>query len=108
MEALLYEPGSLIVGVDIDMKRKHIYWTSGTTGKINVKDIKSGHHTYIENYGRPGKISFDWITSNIFYIDNSSPNAIKVCHVPDKKCANVLTIEPELILTNLVIDPVSK
>lgn len=34
IELLLYEPGSQILGVDIDMKKKHIYWTSGTRNLI--------------------------------------------------------------------------
>nr|QJD20828.1 vitellogenin receptor [Liposcelis entomophila] len=107
MHLQLYEPGSQILGIDVDMNRQHLYWTSGTTGKINIKDMHSGHHTYIENFGRPGKISFDWLTSNIYYIETNQPNAIKVCHVPDKKCAKVLTSDDRHIITNLVVDPLS-
>lgn len=69
--------------------------------------MNSGQHTYIENSGRPGKITFDWITSNIYYIDNGSPNTIRACHVPDKKCARVLAVDQDHILTNIVVDPLS-
>lgn len=56
--------------------------------------------------GRPGKLSLDWVTGNLFFIDKSTPNMISACNIVDRKCAQILKIEEGAIISNLVFDPI--
>lgn len=130
---LLYEPRSQISGLDVDARHGRLYWSSvgeytffklllpasemsefdlsrfmpiGLVGKINVLDI-SGHKTFIGDMGQPGKLSFDWITGNVFFIDNAKPNKIMVCHMDEKACACILTVNGSYSLSQIVVDPIS-
>lgn len=80
---------------------------SGSSGKISALDVTTSQETSLQSMDRPSKVTYDWLTGNIFYIDNSKPNKIKVCNLEKKKQSTVLTASPDTLITNLVIEPVS-
>ncbi|KAK6624765.1 hypothetical protein RUM44_011625 [Polyplax serrata] len=107
MDLLIFDAGSQILGLDVDTKKNQIYWTSGSSNKINVLDVATGQRTYLQGVDHPSKISYDWRTGNIYYIDNSNPNSIKVCNMARRRCSTVLTVATGIIISHLVVDPVS-
>lgn len=49
---------------------------------IHRKSLKTGNITYVENIGHPSEISIDWVTRNIYFIDNADDkHFIKVCTI---------------------------
>lgn len=58
----------------------------------------------IKNLVRPTRMSVDWVTENVYFIENH--NEIKVCHFGIQKCALIVAAKPGVQIESLVVDPV--
>lgn len=128
LDFILYEPGSQISGLDLDTRRKLLYWSTGNdphrflsyyiilinyltlqTGidhRINVMTLDGKEKSFILGAGQPGKLSLDWITNNVYYIDNFDYASIKICNVAEKKYVDIIHVEHGFIISSLLFNPV--
>lgn len=57
--------------------------------------------------GHPGDIAVDWITQNVYYVEKSIPQEIRVCNFDEKRCAKVISAEHDYIIPKLAVDPLA-
>ncbi|KAL0278971.1 UNVERIFIED_CONTAM: hypothetical protein PYX00_000631 [Menopon gallinae] len=107
LDFILYEPGSQISGLDLDTRRKLLYWSTGIDHRINVMTLDGKEKSFIMGAGQPGKLSLDWITNNIYYIDNFDYGSIKICNMAEKKYVDVIHVERGFIISSLLFNPVN-
>lgn len=63
--------------------------------------------TSIGSFGRPGKLSLDWLNGIIFFIERSTSNQVSACHVASRCCSVVAAAEEGAQISDLVYDPLS-
>lgn len=101
---------STIVGMDINMKRNLLYFSVQYSDSLYEYDIIKDKILAIENIGNPGKISVDWITNNVYFIDSddNSRSIIKVCNMENKQCAKIKVLELRGMITTISVDPINR
>ncbi|XP_075234347.1 putative vitellogenin receptor yl isoform X2 [Lycorma delicatula] len=93
-------------GLAVDVRRKYIYWTSEVNGALFR--LNTDNHNFIQNatLTRPSKISVDWITGNIYVVEDDT--RIIICNFQIKMCAPIYTIKSNMKIDALKVDPVTK
>lgn len=77
------------------------------TGTIYRLSLVGGKKAYVSGVGRPGDIAVDWITQNVYYVEKSEPQKIRVCNLDKKRCALVVSVGHDYTVTKLAVDPVA-
>jgi hypothetical protein len=77
------------------------------TGTIYRLSLVGGKKAYVSGVGSPGEIAVDWITQNVYYVEKSRPQKIRVCNLDEKHCAKVITVEHDYTVTKLAVDPIA-
>ncbi|XP_063388118.1 low-density lipoprotein receptor-related protein 1-like [Cydia fagiglandana] len=99
----------IIADVDIDYLKQKFYVTSPDTGNlIEVTPLYSLNNTslnYITNIGKPTKMTVDWVTGNIYFVDNSTEPNIRVCNFEKKRCARIKSLPKDGTVSSLVVSP---
>ncbi|XP_014291555.1 vitellogenin receptor isoform X1 [Halyomorpha halys] len=93
-------------GMDFDMNSDVIFWTSEISGYLYKVDIKSKNVTQITNLIRPTKVSYDWVTGNIYVLENFK--IIRVCNFKAKLCSAIYTAKNGINIETIVLDPKSR
>ncbi|XP_077255886.1 putative vitellogenin receptor yl [Temnothorax americanus] len=100
---------SSVSGLDVNAVHDIVYWSSdefGTIKKINVATKKISTVRIVEH---PQALAVDWITGNVYVIDNGRPNTIKVCDLEKQICATLVKIEDNKAkVVSLIVDPINK
>lgn len=98
-----------ITSLDVSVKSGYIFFTvenSDTILKINRADSK---REYMENVGQPTKITLDWITGNLYYVNNApGVKSISICNFEDKACSNLIPVDIHRQVSALVVDSSNK
>ncbi|KAK5648323.1 hypothetical protein RI129_003215 [Pyrocoelia pectoralis] len=98
-----------ITGIDISVKEEYIYFSTESTGMLNRFIVETSTLEHIKNVGNPGKLSVDWITQNVYYVDNSFPhNAIRMCNFITKSCAHIIDTGINNNVSSIIVDGVNK
>ncbi|PVD26094.1 hypothetical protein C0Q70_13762 [Pomacea canaliculata] len=70
-QQIVYVPGQLAVGVDVDCQDGWLYWTDAAYGRINrVYQNGSASDVLVEGLGSPEGIAIDYVSRNIFFTDS--------------------------------------
>lgn len=99
---------SKVVGMDVNIKKNLLYFTSQYVDAIMEFDLKTNSINSVRNVGNPTKVAVDWGTDNVYFIDASSSPSIKVCHMSDKACVRLVSFKYRDIVTGLSADAVNK
>ncbi|XP_063218375.1 vitellogenin receptor isoform X2 [Bacillus rossius redtenbacheri] len=104
LEVIVTTPGLEVTGLDVNARTKEYYWSTQLTGAIHKK-IAGGTQHSLGNVGMPAKLAVDWVSSNIYVIDAGRTHKIKVCNFARRNCAAVISMEKNVKLTTLAVDP---
>lgn len=77
------------------------------TGTIYRLSLVGGKKAYVSGVGSPGDIAVDWITENVYYVEKSAPQKIRVCNLDKKRCSHVVSVGHDFTVTKLAVDPVA-
>lgn len=100
--------GSRIVGIDMNIRRKMLYFTVEETDALYEFNMTDGSHTIIENIGNPTLVALDWITDNIYFVDKGDEPKIGICHAGGQVCIDILRLEQRYVVKSLAIDPINR
>jgi len=54
---------------------------------------------------KPKRLAVDWVTSNVYVVDQLQFPTIKVCNIDEEKCATLLSANNADEVTSIVLDP---
>lgn len=96
-----------IVGFDMHFDKQLLYFTLEDQSVLfEMNWTRPAEINSVRNIGRaPTQIAFDWITENVYFIDQGS--AIKVCHMVKQRCITLLTFNDGQHIKSLAIDPLN-
>lgn len=98
---------SAIVGLDVNVEKKLIYFTMADSRTIFEYSIDSKQVTFITDIGNPKKVAVDWITNNVYFVDRQSAPSIRICHMAERICIRLLQFHQKDIVETLAVDPVN-
>lgn len=105
LEILLETNSSQITGMDVNFEKNLLYFSVAESGCIYEYDMANDNKlNIIENIGKPYFIAVDWISDNIYLIDDSSVPTLKLCHVANKICIHIYQFKYKDIVKNLIVD----
>uniref|UniRef100_A0A182QRH4 EGF-like domain-containing protein n=1 Tax=Anopheles farauti TaxID=69004 RepID=A0A182QRH4_9DIPT len=108
IETVIRANGSRITSMDVDVRRAKVYFASENGATLYEHDLsKNQTVALLSNVGTPEKITVDWITSNVYFIDAAEPS-IKVCNFEHAACARVVSFTHRNFVKALTIDPVNR
>lgn len=105
IEVIHRQPQVEITGLDVNIKKSSLYWSSELLGTIHELNLKTKEHKRIKNIGRPRVLAVDWVTDNIYYFDTEKPEAIKACNINETKCAIILKLEDPGTILSIAVEP---
>lgn len=68
-------------------------------------DLQQDHKVYMKDLINPTLIRIDWVTENIYFIENH--RSIVVCNLNIKRCATIYSANIHAKIKAFVIDPQS-
>nr|BAC02725.2 vitellogenin receptor [Periplaneta americana] len=96
-----------VTGLDVDSASNEVYWSTDVTSTIYRLSLRGGEKAYATGIGTPGDIAVDWISRNVYYVDKSTPQAIRACNLDEHRCAKVLVIEHGFSVPKIAVDPIA-
>lgn len=99
---------SKMIGMDVDVRNKKIYYTIQENEAIYEYDLNTTKRNELYDVGRKEKVAVDWITKNIYVIDYSGFYSIKVCNFEKKACARIIRFTTREMVKALAVDAVNK
>ncbi|XP_049827409.1 vitellogenin receptor-like isoform X1 [Schistocerca gregaria] len=98
-----------VTGLDVDAREYAVCWSTRDTATIYCQSLKTHNRTYVEGVGNPTEVAIDWITKNIYYVNDVpvGQSDIQVCHLTEKLCAVVVTAEHGSRIGNIAVDPLA-
>lgn len=98
-----------ITGLDVSTTAGYIYFSIQDTGTIHKLNIKTKTKSYITSIGQPEKISLDWVSQNVYFINGyGKTKTIDVCHFDSDKCATIKEVGIGDHVTSISVDPINK
>ncbi|XP_048001083.1 putative vitellogenin receptor [Leguminivora glycinivorella] len=111
--------------VDIDYSKRRFYVTAPDAGRLievasNAENSTASNYyknralipqndttiTYVTNIGRPTKMTVDWVTGNVYFVDaKSTEPCIRACNFDKKRCARIKTLPAGGTFPSLVVSP---
>ena len=64
-----------------------------------------GQQVYLKGIGSPAEIALDWITQNVYNVDKSDLQMIKVCNLDTQLHAKVIDVSNGYSASRLTVDP---
>lgn len=106
LDILISADANQITSMDINVDKEIIYFTVEDSGTIFSLNLKNNSKHTISSIGAPGKVSVDWITDNIYFVDSgiSDLQSINVCHMEDESCSRIFNFSSHEIVTAMTID----
>lgn len=97
-----------ITGLDVD-SRGFVYFSVSDAETLHRMNKSSGERSYIEQVGQVQNLGVDWITGNVYVVNNDvHSKAITVCNFHDKLCARLIPIDLHRQVSALVVDAVNR
>lgn len=100
--------GSRIVGVDMNIKTKTLYFTVEETDALYIYSLTNGSYKTIDNIGNPTLISIDWISDNIYFVDKSVESTIRLCHAKNRVCIVIMKLDKRDVVKTLTVEPINR
>lgn len=98
-----------ITGLDISVKENYLYYSMELMGSVHRISLSNKTEEYVRGIGYPQKLSVDWVTGNVYFVDaRQMTKIIKACHLHEQKCAKILEVASHDQISSLVIDAVNK
>nr|WJN66573.1 vitellogenin receptor [Grapholitha molesta]WKE35499.1 vitellogenin receptor [Grapholitha molesta] len=98
-----------ITDIDFNFARQTLYLAAPETNQlIEVPLLNTSaviHRNNVSNIGRPIKVSVDWVTGNVYFVDNSTKRSLKVCNFESLRCAKLKDLPTKGTVVSLVISP---
>ncbi|KAK0181269.1 hypothetical protein PV327_003563 [Microctonus hyperodae] len=104
---VITKTASSISGMDINVKDKLLFWSDEKSGTITEYQWEDQKHRIISNKGKPNLIAVDWVTNNIYFVNNEKPYAIMACTRDEQKCSFIVRLKDEGNVTSLTVDPIN-
>lgn len=103
---LISTNGSKVVAIDIHVEKNLLYFTIEESNTLYVFNWirKSNTMNSVKNIGKPSDVGIDWITENVYFIDDS--RAINVCHMNTHYCIRLIVSRKSEDITSLAIDAI--
>lgn len=100
--------GAKIVDIDVHFDKKQLYFTIEESDALYVINWNRNLNTInsVKNIGTPTRVAVDWITDNVYVIDDS--RAINVCHMDAHYCIRLFECRKSERITSLAIDPLHR
>ncbi|XP_053618360.1 vitellogenin receptor isoform X2 [Plodia interpunctella] len=97
-----------IAFIDIDVRRKTTFVTIPNAQKMVVVTGPM-QEVSIKNIGEPTKVAVDWVTGNVYFVDQKG-SYVRVCDAIAMKCARLqkLPLAAQSKVTAFVVDPGSR
>lgn len=99
---------SAILDININYDRNLLYFTMEDTSALFELNVTSGSIHVAENIGKPSDIAVDWISNNVYIIDDSTEPSIHICHMGDLTCITLKTFKQRDRLKTIAVDPINK
>ncbi|XP_049944498.1 vitellogenin receptor-like [Schistocerca serialis cubense] len=98
-----------VTGLDVDARAYTVCWSTRETATIYCQSLKTHNRTYVEGVGNPTEVAVDWITKNIYYVNDvpAGQSDIQVCHLTEKLCAVVVPAVSGSRIGNIAVDPLA-
>ncbi|CAB3369363.1 Hypothetical predicted protein [Cloeon dipterum] len=107
-DVLTSHTGLTVSGLAVDAHLHHVYWSTATTGKLTrmseANEIEKQIERVVQN---PRRLAVDWISANVFVVDQLNRPTIKVCSVRLGKCSKLATAADADEVTAIALDPAS-
>ncbi|GBP53785.1 Putative vitellogenin receptor [Eumeta japonica] len=76
-------------GLSYNVREKTLYVTSELNGTL-YEVSTSRANVVITNVGRPAKVAVDWVSGNVYFVDNTpGERHMRVCHPRRRRCAKL-------------------
>lgn len=95
---------SKIIGMDVNAHLNFLYFTVEDAGAIFEYNLKTKKVNFVNEVGNPTKLAVDWITNNIYFVDQTSSPSIKVCNMVKKVCIRLTTLKKRDFVKSIAID----
>lgn len=98
-----------ITGISFDNHENVLYYTVKSKGIIYQHNMKTNQLHFVKHLEKPGKISLDWITKNIYVVEyNTIQPRINVCNFNKLQCSMLLQLNKNDIVMDIAVDPINK
>lgn len=98
---------SKILDIDINYDRKLLYFTMEDTGALFELNMENKNVHVAEEIGKPSEIAVDWISNNVYLIDDSTEPTIKICHMGDLACVILKKFKQKDRVKTIAVDPIN-
>lgn len=97
-----------INGMDFNYEQQLLYFTVEDQSTLYELNLTTNRLSRVDNVGTPTKITVDWVTNNVYFIDhNTDGSSIRVCHMLERRCIKLMKFEPNEQVKSLAIDPLN-
>nr|QCX35737.1 vitellogenin receptor [Locusta migratoria] len=98
-----------VTGLDVDARENAVCWSTRETEAIYCQSLKTHNTTYVEGVGNPTEVAVDWISKNIYYVNDvpAGQSKIQVCNLREVLCAVVVAAERGSRIGNIAVDPLA-
>lgn len=98
-----------ITGLDVSVSAGYIYFSIQDSGTIHKVHLINQSKSYITSVGQPEKLSLDWISNNIYFVNAyGKTKTIDVCHFDSGKCTIIKELDAGDYITSISVDPINK
>lgn len=110
LRALLFTKSfSKIADFDVSGPNHYVYYSADDDRLIHRIHMNTQHHSYVNVTGRPELISVDWITENVYYVNESiTSRSIGMCNFDLHHCYTIRSIHDHSRITALKVDAINK
>ncbi|KAJ6637160.1 putative vitellogenin receptor [Pseudolycoriella hygida] len=95
---------SKIAGMDVNVRLNLLYFTVEDTSALYEMNLETKEVIYVTNIGNPQHIAVEWMTDNVYFFDHNTNPSIKVCHMKQKACTQIIPLKYRDVVKSLVID----
>lgn len=107
LEPLWTANGSRIGGMDVNVAAGLAYVSVQDASALYEYDLKAHRVHQIPNVGRPRTVAVDWATGNVYFVDEQETPVLRVCHMHEMVCAEVVRFGYRDVIKALAVDPVN-
>lgn len=109
LDVLYSDNGIKITGIDVSIRNGLVYFVTEDSETLNRIHLHDHTHEYMSNVGKPQHLSVDWITQNVYFVDDSfASKSIHVCNFETQHCASIINFHVNSRITALTVDSINK
>lgn len=96
---------SKITGMDVNIRKNLLYFTVENSNTLYEFNMNTKVTSYITNIGNPQQLAVDWVSNNVYFVDENSPPYLKICHMAEKVCIRLIEFKYRDVVKSLAVDP---